>query len=35
MTLAALATNAFYSFLLVDMNGPTNIPAAIFNPRRI
>jgi len=25
----------FYSFLLVDMNGPTSIPAAIFNPRRI
>jgi hypothetical protein len=33
--LAALATNTFYYFLLVDINGPKSIPAAVFNLRRI
>ena len=33
--LAALATNAFYSFWPVEMNDPASFLAAIFNLRRI
>jgi hypothetical protein len=35
MILAALATNAFYSFWPVKLNDPAGFLAAIFNLRRI
>jgi hypothetical protein len=35
MILAALATNAFYSFWPAELNDPASFLATIFNLRRI